>query len=63
MKRLGKHLSSKADFALFSSLIALTLGYNSVKDLSVTKIVKEIKSKGVWGELESKYLRPGLVFT
>ena len=27
---------------------------NSVKDLRVTKNVKEIKFEGVWGELESK---------
>ena len=30
------------------------LGLNSVKDLRVTKNVKEIKFEGVWGELESK---------
>ena len=30
------------------------LGLNSVKDLTVTKNVKEIKFEGVWGELESK---------
>ena len=38
----------------FCHSIALILGLNSVKDLRVTKNVKEIKSEGVWGELESK---------
>ena len=43
-----------------------------MKDLRVTKIVKEIKFEGVWGDLESKkcfqrqsftkYLRVTLVF-
>ena len=41
-------------FALFYNLIALTLGSNSVKDLRITKIAKEIKFEGVFGELESK---------
>ena len=39
---------------LFCYSIALTLGLNSVKDIRVTKNVKEIKFGGVWGELESK---------
>ena len=39
---------------LFCHSIALILGLNSVKDLRVTKNVKEIKLGGVWGELESK---------
>ena len=39
---------------LFCHSIALILGLNSVKDLRVTKNVKEIKFGGVWGELESK---------
>ena len=38
----------------FCHSIALILGLNSVKDLRVTKNVKEIKFEGVWGELESK---------
>ena len=33
---------------LFFQLIALILGYNSVKAFRVTKNVKEIKFKGVW---------------
>ena len=37
---------------IFSHLIALILGYNSVKGLRVTKNVKEIKFKEIWGELE-----------
>ena len=62
----------REDFALFCNLIALSLGYNSVKSLGVTKIVKEIKFEGVWDKLESKngfkresfakYLRLALVF-
>ena len=39
---------------LFCHSIALIVGLNSVKDLTVTKNVKEIKFEGVWGELESK---------
>ena len=39
---------------LFCHSIALILGWNSVKDLRVTKNVKEIKFEGVWGELKSK---------
>ena len=39
---------------LFWNSIALILGLNSVKDLRVTKNVKEIKFEWVWGELESK---------
>ena len=48
------------------------LGWNSVKGLRVTKIVKKIKFVGVWGELESnngfqrqsftKYLRLAFVW-
>ena len=41
-------------FALFYDLIALTLGSNSVKDLRITKIAKEIKFERVFGKLESK---------
>ena len=44
----------KITLGLFCHPIALILGLNSVKDLRVTKNVKEIKFKGVWGELESK---------
>ena len=38
----------------FCHSIALILGLNSVKDLRVTKNVKEIQFKAIWGELESK---------
>ena len=38
----------------FCHSIALILGWNSVKELRVTKNVKEIKFEGVWGDLESK---------
>ena len=38
----------------FCHSIALIWGLNSVKDLRVTKNVKEINFEGVWGELESK---------
>ena len=39
---------------LFCHSIALILCLNSVKDIRVTKNVKEIKFDGVWGELESR---------
>ena len=39
---------------LFCNSVALILGLNSLKDLTVTKNVKEIKFGGVGGELESK---------
>ena len=54
MKRSKKQLPSKANFSLFYNLTALIIGYKSVKDLRVTKIVKEIKFVAVRGELESK---------
>ena len=38
----------------FFHFIALILGQNSVKDLRVTKNVKEITFEGYWRELESK---------
>ena len=38
----------------FYNLIALTLGYNSVKSLRVTKILKKTKVGEVQDELESK---------
>ena len=40
--------------ALICYLTALIFGENSVKDLWVTKSVKEIMFLGVWGKLESK---------
>ena len=40
--------------ALFCKLIAVILGLNCVKGLTVTKIFKKIKFEGVLGELESK---------
>ena len=40
--------------ALFFNLIILLLHPNCVKCLRVTKIVKEIKSGRVWGELQKK---------
>ena len=39
---------------LFCHSIALIWGLNSMKDLRVTKNVKEINFEGGWGELESK---------
>ena len=35
--------------ALFYNLNPLVLGWNCVKGLRITKVVKEIKSKGTWG--------------
>ena len=40
--------------AIFCHLIALILGWNSVKGIRVTKMDKAIKFKGVRGELETK---------
>ena len=54
VKRLEKQLSSKESFCPFCNLIALTLGSNSDESLRLTKIVKEIKFKGVWDELGSR---------
>ena len=39
---------------LFCNSVALILGLNSLKDLRVTKNVKEINCEGVRSELESK---------
>ena len=36
--------------ANFCKLVTLILAYNCVKGLRVTKIVKQIKFEGVWGE-------------
>ena len=59
--------------AIFSNLMSLYLGSNSVKDVTVTQILKEVNFKRVWGNLESKtgfqrqqvtkYLRLTQVFT
>ena len=71
MNRSEKQLPSKANFSTFCNSIALILGQNSVKGLRVTKIVKEIKFKGVSGrviikerfqERITKYLRLTVVF-
>ena len=50
--------------ALFYNLVAPILGWNCVKDLRVTKIVKQIKFEGVWDKLVAfkKLLRKTLVF-
>ena len=40
--------------AFFCKLVALILDWNCLKGLTVTKIVKQIKFEGVWGELEAK---------
>ena len=57
---------------LFCKLVSLILGLNCVKELRVTKVVKQIKFKRTWGELEArnyfrrqaptKYLTKTLVF-
>ena len=67
-----KQVPRRQILALFCNLVALILGLKWVKGLRVTKIVKEIKFEGVWGELEAKnwcqrqsftkYLRLTLVF-
>ena len=59
--------------AIFSNLMSLYLGSNSVKDVTVTQILKEVNFKRIWGNLESKtgfqrqqvtkYLRLTQVFT
>ena len=71
VKRSQKQLSRKRTFALFYNLIALTLGLNSAKGLTLSKIIEEINFQGVWDELGSrkvfqrqsvtKYLRLTLV--
>ena len=54
-KKIGKAVIKwEKIFALFCILIALTLGWNSVRGLRVTKIVNEIKFEGVWSMIESK---------
>ena len=44
--------------AIFWNLIALTLGYNSVKSLRVTKIVKKKKKKN-WRDLGQVRFKKG----
>ena len=52
MKRSEKKLAHKANFSTFLALS--WYNQNGIKDLKVTKIVKEIKFEGIWGELEAK---------
>ena len=48
-EEIGKTVSKvRIVLRIFSHIIALTLGLNSVKVLRVTKNVKEIKFQGVW---------------
>ena len=54
LKRWDKQLPIKANFSPFCILISLILGLKSVKDLSITKIVKEMTLEGIWDELVSK---------
>ena len=50
MKKSEKKLQHKANFSTF---LALNWSHqNCIK--GVTKIVKEIKFEGIWGELEAK---------
>ena len=39
---------------LFGKLVTLIWGWNCVKYLRVTKIVKQIKFEGMWSELDAK---------
>ena len=71
-KRSKQQFTSKTIFSTFCNLIALIIDWNCVKGLRVTKIVKQIKFKAVWGKLGRKvcfqrqslrkYLRQTLVF-
>ena len=72
--KYGKNSYQTRQFlAIFSNLTTLTLGYNSVKGLRVTKIAKETKFEAVWSKLKSKtgfqrqsvtkYFRLTLVYT
>ena len=55
IKRLNKaSYQIRQILGLFCHVNALILDQNSVKDLGVTKQVKEIKFEEVWSELESK---------
>ena len=59
MKRSEKMLPSKANFRTFLSLNFFNVrSKNSVKDLRVTKNVKENRFEGVWGEVEFKKKLP-----
>ena len=54
-KRPNKNLSCKVNFNTFSQIIYLILGKNCVKDLRVTKIVKQVKIHETWSELKVKH--------
>ena len=56
-------MGSKPNLVLFCDLIALLLGYNCVKSLRFTKIVKKVKLEGVWGEIEAKKCLRRQLFT
>ena len=58
-ERIRKAAASKANFRTFLSLNFFNIrSKNSVKDLRVTKYVKENRFEGVWGELELKKKLP-----
>ena len=46
----------KQSLALSCQLVALILGWNCIKGLRVTKIVKQIKFEGAWWWVKSKIL-------
>ena len=48
----NKNYQVRQILATFSNLIALMLGWNSVKSIKVTKIAKEIKFEGVLGQVK-----------
>ena len=54
MKRSEKQLPSKSNFSTSLQLKCSNFRLIQWKGLGVTRIVKEFKFEGVWGELESK---------
>ena len=63
-KSINTSFQVRQILALFCNLIALILGENCVKRLRVTRIVKQIKFKRAWNDLEAKicFWRQTLVF-
>ena len=54
LKRPEKMLLSKRHFSIFLQIRRSNFSYNCVKRLKIIKIIRKVKFKEVWGEIEAK---------
>ena len=55
-EKIGKVvIQVRQNLALFSRLVSITLSWNCVKSLIVTKIVSKLNSEGACGKSEAKH--------